>query len=206
MYHHLLIGYEKMKEDLSRDRNSLAMNVICPTWATGDHCSFVLSSELRKDSALMQNKDTFYVMIKCEIFRKMWWTYQEKLSDDKLSQQQFVDQVWTPAINDSLSLISACYDGSAIVSDIVIYFPSFDQETIQDYLMALQKALSNCSSKYSARIPSKNTWIRHVSKKISTYQRFRHYQETAAYLLKLKDCLQWSGNFHLLESIAEQVC
>lgn len=195
-----------MKEDLLRDRNSLAMNEICPTWATGDHYNFLLSPELGKDSALMQNIDTFYVMIKCEIFRKIWWTYQEKLLDNNLTQQQFVDQVWTPAIDDSLSLIKKCYDGSAIVSAVVIYFPSFDQETIQDNLIELQKALSNCCSRYSARIPSKNAWIRQVSKKISTYQRFRHYQETAAYLLKLKDCLQWTGNFHLLESIAEQVC
>lgn len=195
-----------MREDLSRDRNSLAMNIICPTWANGNCCNFVLSSELGNDSALMQNKDTFYVMMKCKIFRIIWWTYQEKLTDNTLSQQQFVDQVWKPAINDSLNLINKCYDGSAIVCDVVIYFPSFDQETIQDYLMELQKALSNCSSEYSARIPSKNTWIHNVSKKISTYQRFRHYQEITFYLLKLKDCLKWVGNFHLLESIAEQVC
>ena len=183
------------------------MNEICPGWVAGNHKEFVFSTELHNDSPFMHILYNFYLMSKCQIFRKIWWTYQDSISDDnEITQKQFVIEVWTPSFRDCFNLVMECSDGTAVITHIVDFFPKFDQEAIQEHLLALQKAISKSRSDYVSRVPSRTDWIYYASKKIDTYQQFKHYQETAVDLLKLKKCLQWKGNFNLLESIAEEVC
>lgn len=183
------------------------MNKICPGWAAGDCNSFVFSSELRMGSPFVHILDNFYLMSKCEVFHKIWWSYQDLLSKDhKVTQEQFVNDVWAPSIRDCFDLVTKCSDGSAVVAQIVNYFPSFNQGAIQEHLLSLREALNKSISEYASKVPSNSDWILFASKKIDTYQRFKHYQETAVYLLNLKTCLKLTGNFDLLESIAEEVC
>ena len=149
----------------------------------------------------------FYVMHPNDIFNRFWCEKLSQVAKEKkaLSFQQVVDNVWKPVFDQCVKLLGELKSGKLKLSDVDSLFKesySSDQNSLNSLrqdLCNLHVAIhNNQSSDDFERIES-------VVCHIGQYWNLCNYHEAAKAFIKIRDMLNLTGDFTLVEEVIRRV-
>ena len=190
-----------MKE-LQRNFEEETINKLCVTSSSdSSRCNVVCFSNARPLDPCL---DDFYIIsldYSSDIFNRIW---QETLSPCLVITSPSVDlALWRPALQSCISLLTKLKAGDMTLLDIdhqfkTVYFKKRGQ--LEQDLINLQ-----CGVNAINHSSSDSNWIRKVVVNIGQYWDLCSYREAAEAFLKIRDTLELTGDFAIVERVASKV-
>ena len=151
----------------------------------------------------------FYLLSKThssDLFNRLWHEQISQVAKVKktLTFQQVVDVVWMPVFNQCIKLLDDLKSGKLALSDIDRLFKESylsDQDRLIKDLCNLHVGINACNQQSS----DDSDWIQSVVCHIVQYWNLCNYYEAARAFVKIRDMLQLTGDFTLVETVANQV-
>lgn len=146
----------------------------------------------------------FYVLCdkhRSDLFQHIWIS---KLNDvnDTLTIPDVVTKIWDPVFSECCQLIESVYSRSIKLKDVDRLFKCIERESITNHLKNLFLAIESCRNR---RQPVSFSWINIAVERIKLYWSLCEKAEAANIVLDLKDRLQLTGKFNLIEKVAYQI-
>ena len=116
-----------------------------------------------------------------------------------LLQEVVYRQVWGRTVSFCQELICALKSNTMLLSQIEEVFKLIE---IKSSITSLVRALSSC---FPLQVPPDTDWIRPVCSQIKHFRLSLKCTECAQAILQLRDCLELTGDFSIIEIVAEQV-
>ena len=151
----------------------------------------------------------FYLLSKkhsSDIFNRFWHEKVSQVAKVKkpLTFEQVVDVVWKPVFDRCIKLLEDLKSGILTLSDVDSLFKesySSDQDRLIQDLHNLHMGINTCNKQFS----DDSDWIQSVVCHIGQYWNLCNYHEAARAFIKIRSMLQLTGDFALVETVANQV-
>lgn len=191
---------------LQRNLKEEKINKLCRTLSSDSRCQVVYFSTAKPIESCVDN---FYVISythSSDLFNRFW---QERLTevgkDDRtIKFTQVNEYLWEPVFDQCVTLLDDLRSGQLKLPAVDALFKdnySSDREKLHVDLNKLHSAVSICRGKPSSKI----RWIKTAVNQMGQYWDLCNYQEAALAFLKIRDTLDLSGDFSLVESVAKNV-
>lgn len=157
----------------------------------------------------------YHLALRSDIFCRMW---KKRLSTALVShhgaftQENIVEFVWRPTVNDCQLLITGLKSGNILLSEVKKVFGKLD---IRQSCHSLINSLPPCYISFdknkavyvssSENAPSDKHWIDTVCRQVEHYDVSFRCVECAQQLLSLRDKLELKGDFSSLQVLGDEV-
>lgn len=201
-------GLDDLRAQLGADYDNHPINQLC----TADGPSRFIYHRFQSAKPLEPIRMRFDFMerlYKNDLFHRVWDGATRKAAARKheLSIEDIVDDIWRPAFKEcETTILGGLQDGSIKLQAVDHYFRRYDNniEKVESDLHQLHKGVESC---YGRNPPPKcPQWIRNAVSRIHKYWTLDQYASAARTILELKKKLKLTGDFHQMDTIAEQVC
>ena len=194
-----------MKE-LQKNFEEEKINKLCVTSSSDGSCNVVCFPNARPLEPCLDDFYTISFHCSTDVFNRIW---REKV--DALYKTvvviSFTDvnvSLWRPVLQSCISLLAKLESGDMTLSDIDhqfkrIYFKKLSQ--LEQDLINLQRVV-NAIKHASA---SDSNWIKKVVVNIGQYWDLCSYREAAEAFLKIRDTLELTGDFAIVERVVSKV-
>lgn len=138
-----------------------------------------------------------------DFFQIIWSSKLREISKMKstLTIADVGTRIWKPVFSDCSDLIKKVSSKSIKLKEVDYYFRQAQADHIYDNLLNLFTAIEACNG----NTPDSFVWIRQAVHLIKQYWSLCKQAEAASTLLELKDSLKLTGNFDVIESVANKV-
>ena len=139
------------------------------------------------------------------IFDKIWCSTLRQASKKGLLHTitDIVTQVWEPVFAECCKLAEDLYSEEIKLKHIECYFDPRDEHMFHN-IKQLSEAIKACTVLPEGQSAS-NSWIRTVVDKMEMYWSLCSQAEAAKTVLDLKECLRLTGNFDVIEEVADKI-
>ena len=188
---------------LQKDYSADPINSLCTTTPEGTYEIKCFNSA----EALFPYVENFFVFSRKYangIFESFWLETlsQVERNNEVLTFQDIIDLVWKPVLDQCIQLLNNLRTWKMKLCDIdkVLKRTYSDQESLIGDLENLSRAVNECCDEVKDL-----KWIKKVSDRMWQYWEMCSYREPAKAFLKIRDSLDLSGDFDLIEIAAKQV-
>ena len=141
-----------------------------------------------------------------DIFHRVWRETLTRADEEgsELSIEDIVTKIWKPAFNECCQILESLNNCSIKLSEVNDRFLEYkDASTIKLQLEKLYKGVELCHSRKPPKKcpPGINTAV----ERMQQYWTLCRYAKAAQTVLELKEKLELTGDFSLMETIAEKV-
>ena len=157
---------------------------------------FSIMSDENKPSIFMElwEKSKQKYLLECE---------QEK-STPSLTLPQVTTRIWKPVYNECKQILQELSSLTMPLKKLKEYpFPE-EKEELEQHLRNLCQVVDSCMS-IEGKEPTGEEWVRGTVNRMLKYRTLCKYANAAETLLKLKETLNLSGDFSLVETLSQQV-
>ena len=188
---------------LQRNVKEEKINNLCQTLSNDSSCHVVCFPDAKPIESCV---DDFYVISYThsnDLFNRFW---QERLAEVRKDVRitRVNEFLWKPVFDKCVTLLDDLHSGLLELSAVDALFKdnySSDREKLQVDLNKLHSAVSICRGE-----PSNNSaWIKTAVNQMGQYWDICSYQEAALAFLKIRDTLGLTGDFGLVERVAQNV-
>lgn len=132
-------------------------------------------------------------------FRSIWKDRRSKV-DFEITIQDVVTKLWDPVFEECSKIIDDVRTRNMKLKDVDHYFGSISEpRLIKSELQKLYKGVEACNS----RKATEYGWIEEAVSRIKQYWSLRDQAKAAETVLKLKNRLALTGNFTVIENVAQ---
>lgn len=142
---------------------------------------------------------------KSEVFTRCW---REKMTaitqarPNPLTISEIVPLVWTPVFTQCVCLLEQLMNYSISLPMVDCYFKGMERSIIALSIKQLQRGVEICRS---GKDKKNFKWIEGVVNRMEQFWRLCLFSDAAQTFLNLRDTLNLSGNFQLVERVADKV-
>ena len=191
-----------MKKTLSLNYRKKKINSLCWTLANGT-CEVLCFPNTKPLESCLEHFYTVSFVYSSDLFNKFWRAEIDKLSKPVISFSEVDTVLWKPVFNKCVELLDKLHSREIELSEVDSLFKpnySTNQKALLKDLQDLHVAVSSCKNK-----PANIDWLRSVVDQIKQYWDLCNYREAARAFIKIRNTLNLTGDFTLVERVAEQV-
>ena len=147
-----------------------------------------------------------YSILACEhhsvLFTNIWSAVTSQ-SMDSMTFSEVADKIWDPIFTKCAELIGSIQLGTILLREVDMHFCEFkqDRDTLCKHIKNLNLAIEECFKK----VPNETEWINISVLKMEQYWILCEQAEAAKIVLTLKDSLNLTGDFLIIEKLAIEV-
>ena len=189
-----------LKEEFEKDFDDVPMSRICSSDDTGKvvvHCFKIahpLNPILGKFNAISNEYSN-------DFFRKFW--KRQKRQHEGIIHLNFstVVQIWEDALKECIKFVESLRDRSISLSSVQELVEKREEENLSLDISNLEAGICVCTG----TTPPSPVWIRNCVTRMYQYQSLCHHASTAKIFVELKETLQLTGDFSMVEKLADKV-
>ena len=137
-----------------------------------------------------------------DLFDQVWACVLRRESKAKLTLSDVVDRIWNPTFTECCQLVESVHSKSIKLRDVDQFFRGFkNAHAIRNDLVILFSAIETC---YNRKIATTG-WIESSVELMEQYWSLREQAEVANIVLDLKESLNLTGDFDIIEDVASKV-
>lgn len=194
-----------MSDQLQRNFREDKINTLCHTLSSTGTCEVVCFQAAKPLDAYLND---FYIISytsSSDLFNRFW---RQKLTEihqihHSISFNNVHGLVWKPVFQSCVELLDKLRSGNMKLSDVDCHFKGTYGDRLSDLsrdLKSLDEAVSSITHSSSSI-----SWIPKVVQRIKQYWALCGYREAAEAFIKIRDTLKLTGDFSLVEKVAQQV-
>ena len=135
-------------------------------------------------------------------FFHQYWNYQKEQFSSVQMKISDVVQIWKKALDDCIHLIESLRSRSIRLPRVEVLLEKYStKQTLTDNMRNLEIGICECIGKPR---PS-NQWINGCIQRMYQYQSLCQHASAALAFLQLKECLELTGDFSIVEKLASEV-
>lgn len=188
---------------LQKDFQEEKISTLCVTATSDGNCNVVCFPDARPLDAYLDDFYTISSKYPNDLFNKYW---KERLDaySEPIPFSNVDSFVWRPVLQACQSLLDKLESEDMTLLDVDyqfnnVYFGKL--HILEQDLLNLQKGV--CAIKHIRHID--NSWIKKVVKQIREYWDLCGYRDAAEAFLNIRDTLNLTGDFTLVERVAQKV-
>ena len=136
------------------------------------------------------------------LFDQVWASVLRRESKAKLTLSDVVDRIWNPTFTECCQLVESVHSKSIKLRDVDQFFCGFkNAHAIRNDLVTLFSAIETC---YNRKIDTIG-WIENSVELMEQYWTLQEQAEVANIVLDLKESLNLTGDFDIIEDVASKV-
>ena len=193
-------GMDLLQEEFKIDFDNLPTSHICSSDETNTvviHCFKIghsLNPILEKFKAISQEYST-------DFFQTFWNRQKQKHKDATSLNVLTVVQIWKDTLKECIAFVKSLQDGSISLSSVQELVTKREENLLQD-ITNLEAGICVCKG---ATPPTNPVWIRNCVLRMYQYQSLCHHASAAKVFVELKETLQLTGDFSMVEKLADEV-
>lgn len=201
------VGLEELREEINSDQSDFSINELCK-YEKGEVTYLSFQSGYPLDEITMK-VDIMLTKFPTDLFRTIWKFHMKTAivtaneEERELLIEDIKLRIWEPAFKECMSLLDSLQDQSIKLIDVDHYFWHIKDRELQ--LRRLYNGVKECID--GGTIPNAELrWLHTAVKLMDEYWSLLNLASAATTLMILKDGLGLSGDFTLIQAIAEKVC
>ena len=161
----------------------------------------------KKAEPLVDILDNFFYLSRkfhSDLFQRIWKSKLKDISNTKdvITFSSVVTDIWNPVFDKCCQLIDSIKTRSIILRDVDLHFRQLhDEGSVCEHLRNLYMAIETCNS----RKVGQSNWIQVSVDLMEQYWSLCEQGKAARIVLELKEKLKLTGNFEIIEYVANQV-
>ena len=195
------VGIASLKEDAATNLDPLELqkviNIDKPDYPPELLC-------LTATQPLKQYFEDFYTLTtehSSDLFLSFWkGKLLEKTQAKRTALVVLMKHVWISTFEHCEAVLSNLQKQLTKTDEIEDYFGGKNMDDIHQEITKLFQGFNKCKNKTES-----DSWIKKTVERINIHKFLQQYSETAASMLKLKECLGLTGEFRNLNSLADKV-
>ena len=137
-------------------------------------------------------------------FLKIWNARIEKFRNKQLKLEDVIHDIWDSVFHDCSHYVESLKDRTiklAAVDELLDQYGTNDEtQALETELNSLEKGICECKE-----TPSDGSWIEPCVQRMQEYHSLRQHITAARVILKVKEALSLTGDFEVIENLADQV-
>ena len=192
-------GGVALRKTLQRNFDECSIRTLCVS--DGGRCQVQCFPEASPLESCMEGVCTMTVEYECSIFKEYWNTRSESVVGNDFSLADVTTEVWRPVFSQCEKLLASLMDCSISLTMVNQLFHQMSHKFIEHNIKQLQRGVEWCRGRKNVDI----TWIGGVIDRMNQFWRLSGYTDAAQAFLKIRDALELTGDFQLVENVASQV-
>ncbi len=196
----LYSGLALLKEELKTDFDDEPMSRICTRGETGTvvvHC-FEIAHPLTPILEMFKAISHEYLN---DFFRKFWNKQKQKHSKGaKILNFADVVQIWEDTLNECITFVDSLRDRSISLYSVQELVKKREENLSRD-IANLEAGICICTG----ATPPNPIWIRNCVMRMYQYQSLCQHASAASVFVQLRETLQLTGDFSMVEKLADEV-
>ena len=184
---------------LEQNFNEYSIRALCVS--DGERCQVLCFPEASLLEVCMEGVWIMTVEFKCSIFREYWNARSKSVVHNNFSLVDVITEVWRPVFSQCEKLLASLIDCSISLTVVNQLFHQMSRELIEYNIRQLQRGVEWCRGRKNVDF----TWIGGVINRMNHFWRLSGYTDAAQSFLKIRDALELTGDFQLVENVALQV-
>ena len=198
---YICAGGVALRNTLQRNFNECSIRTLCVS--DGEQCQVRCFPEAQPLEECMKGVWTMTVKFKCNIFRDYWNTRSKSVVRNDFSLADVTTEVWRPVFSQCEKLLASLMDCSISLTMVNQLFHQMSRELIEYNIKQLQRGVEWYM--YQGRKHVDFGWIGGVINRMNQFWKLSGYTDAAQAFLKIRDALELTGDFQLVENVASQV-
>ncbi len=191
----------ELKEELKQTFDTVPISEIChsdETHAVTIHC-FIQARPLDP----FVNQFIAISQTHTNDFFHQYWKDQKEQPGSLPMKISDVVQIWKKALDDCIHLIESLRSRSIRLPRVEVLLEKYStKQTLTDNMRNLEIGICECIGKPR---PSNQAWINGCIQRMYQYQSLCQHASAALAFLQLKECLELTGDFSIVEKLASEV-
>ena len=192
-------GGVALLKKLEQNFNECSIRTLCVS--DGEQCQVRYFPEASPLEACMEEVWIMTVKFKCTIFRDYWNARSKSVVGNDFSLADVTTEVWRPVFSQCEKLLASLMDYSISLTMVNQQFHKMSRELIEYNIKQLQRGVEWCRGRKNVDF----MWIGGVINRMNQFWRLSGYTDAAQAFLKIRDALELTGDFKLVENVASQV-
>lgn len=193
-----------MQKELKKSYESAEIRSLCAYQGTSHIVNYCFLAAVPLDEII--NKYDFMTRHHPnDLFRQMWQLTSKKAEKEnpELTINDIVTKVWLPSFKECCRILDSLKSCSMKLREVNNRFRHYsDSNTIKVQLEKLYKGVELCHNKPA---PTRPPWINSAVERMEQYWTLTRYAQAAETVLQLRQKLELTGDFSLMETIAKKV-
>ena len=184
---------------------SMPINSLCSMESTSGPLQFHRFKKAEPLEDILSDFNSLCMQFHSDLFQQIWKSKRKDIMNAKISLtfSDVVKNLWNPVFTECCQLIDSVKTRSIKLGDVDYHFRHMQEEgSVCEHLRNLHKAVEVCRH---GRPPGQTDWIQTSVNLMEQYWSVREQGKAANIVLKLKERLQLTGNFEIIEYVANQV-
>ena len=193
-------GLDQLKAEVYMDHGNSPINKLCTHEKNNIEFHSLWSAFPIDDTAY--KFDIMFREFSTDIFHTIWKIHMRKAGSgaQELSIIHIKTKIWDPTFNECHRLLESLYNRSIKFTDVDKYFLQVKEKEMQ--LHRLHSGVMVCLGKQEQK--SAQNWIPITIKLMEEYWSLKKLAHAARTVMTLKEKLRLSGDFSLIQTIAEK--
>ena len=197
-------GLDDLKYELTQNYDSRQIKSLCVSKgpSTLDNLSFTSAFPL---DSIKMHYDFMVRHHPNDIFHRVWRVSLNRAGKEgsKLNIEDIVTKIWKPAFNESCQILESLNNCSMKLREVNDRFRKYENTNkIKIQLEKLYRGVELCYGRSPNQCPP---WIDRAVDQMQQYWTLSRYAKAALTVLQLKENLELTGDFSLMETIAKKV-
>jgi hypothetical protein len=195
-------GLLKLVEEIQQDYSQMSINCLCVRSSMESSLQFLCFEAAKPLESILAN---FYLLSETHqnsLFKQLWTSVLKTEAKAKLplTFTDVVTRIWIPVMEGCCWLIESVKTRKIKLKDVDFYFRHCDGD-VCEHLHHLYFGIEKCYG----REPGSCEWIRISVNLMQQYWDLCGQAEAANIILDLKESMNLTGNFLIIENVARQV-
>ena len=196
---YICAGGVALRKTLQQNFNECSIRTLCVS--DSKRCQVQCFPEASPLESCMEGVWTMTVEYKCNFFREYWNTRSESVVGNDFSLADVTTEVWRPVFSQCEKLLASLLDCSIPLTMVNQLFHQMRDDLNEHNIKQLQRGVEWCRGRKNVDF----TWIGGVINRMNQFWKLSGYTDAAQAFLKIRDALELTGDFQLVENVASQV-
>ena len=194
-------GSEALSKSLTRDFDEYSIRSLCVS--DSQNCQVQCFPEAAPLESCMRGVWIMTVGCECSIFKEYWNAKLKSVVHSGFTFADVTAEVWRPVFSLCEELLASLIDCSISLTmvDKLFHQMSSRRELINHNIRQLQEGVECCHGRKNVNFE----WIDGVINRMYQFWKLSGYTDAAQAFLKIRDALELTGDFQLMENVALQV-
>ena len=192
-------GGVALRKSLERNFNECSIKTLCIS--DGERCQVQCFPKASPLEACMEGVWIMTVKFECSIFNEYWNMRSKSVVGNDFSLADVTTEVWRPVFSHCEKLLASLMDCSISLTMVNQLFHQVRPDIIEYNIKQLQRGVEWCQGRKNVDF----TWIGGVINRMNQFWKLSGYTDAAQAFLKIRDALELTGDFLLVENVASRV-
>lgn len=194
-------GLSQLKKELTFFHGNMCINALCTK--SGNEFKFSCFQSAAPLEDIKIQFDVMFQQYPTEIYCRIWEAHMEKASKSELCIEDIKTQIWNPAFRECVTLLNSIREQTIELNQVDHYFKILDQQKIKRELVQLHSGIMQCRTGKKEKFD--HEWIDEAVNLMERYWSLHTLAGAAKIVMTLRDDYSLTGDFRLIETLAQQV-